>query len=110
MLKKYSIVNFVLLVIIAILGVLLSVCPFNVPASTDRYNGFVSAIDKGIDLSGGVSAIYQAESASGDLEEKIDGSLDKIKDVFKNNADYIGLYTSIYASAYKEIFVTRHGD
>ena len=110
MLKKYSIVNFVLLVIIAILGVLLSVCPFNVPASTDRYNGFVSAIDKGIDISGGVSAIYQAESASGDLEDKIDGSLDKIKDVFKNNADYIELYTSNDASAYKEIFVTRQGD
>lgn len=102
MLKKYSITNFVLLVIIAILGVLLSVCPFNVPTSTDRYNGFVGAIQQGVDLGGGVSAIYEAElngtSYNTNIAEVIDSSLNKIEDGLNHNADYT------------ELFVTRQGD
>ena len=102
MLKKYSIVNFVLLIIIALLGVLISVCPFNVPTSTDRYNGFIGAIEKGIDLNGGVSAIYSAElknsSSQKDLTQTIDDALYKIEDVFNNNGDF------------PELFVTRQGE
>lgn len=101
MLKKYSIVNFVLLVIIAILGVLLSVCPFNVPASTDRYNGFIGAIQKGIDLGGGVSAIYQAENSgnsSDNLQDLIDESLSKLESGIDRN------------TTYTEFYVTRQGE
>ena len=102
MLKKYSIVNFVLLIIIALLGILLSVCPFNVPASTDKYNGFVNAIEKGIDLNGGVSAIYSAELDGGEsnlsLTETIDASIEKVENVFSHNGDF------------PELFVTRQGD
>lgn len=98
MLKKYSIVNFILLIIIALFGILLSVCPFNVPASTDRYNGFLGAIEKGIDLNGGVSAIYSAELKDGesqkDLTETIDNALSKIENVFNNNSNYSELYVS----------------
>ena len=100
MLKKYSIVNYVLLIIIAILGVLLSVCPFNVPASTDRYNGFIGAIEKGIDVNGGVSAIYSAElkDSQSDLTDSIDGSISQIVDAFEHNSNY------------PELYVTRQGD
>ena len=116
MLKKYSITNFVLLVIIAILGILLSVCPFNVPTTTDRYNGFVGAIQPGIDLGGGVSAIYEAEAngtaPNNNLAEIIDNSLDKIENVFVENASYIEFlyYSSNNDSLYSELFVTRQGD
>ena len=86
MLKKYSIVSFILLTIIAILGILLCVCPFSVPTSTSKYNGFLNAIDKGIDLNGGVTAIYNCE-LSGDSKENldtlIDNSLIKIKNLFE---------------------------
>ena len=98
MLKKNSIVKFVLLVIIAVLGVLLCVCPFNVPGSSDRYNGFVAAINKGIDINGGVSALYSA-TASGslsDLENNIDDSLSKIRSLLK-------------LEGYSEVNVTRQG-
>lgn len=100
MLKKYSIVNYVLLIIIAILGVLLSVCPFNVPASTDRYNGFIGAIEKGIDVNGGVSAIYSAElkDSQSDLTDSIDSSISQIIDAFEHNSNY------------PELYVTRQGD
>ena len=50
MLKRNAIVKFILLAIIAILGILLCVCPFNVPQSSDVYNGIIPAINKGVDL------------------------------------------------------------
>ncbi len=90
MLKKYSIINFVLLIIIAVLGILLSVCPFSVPYSTDKYNGFVGAIQKGIDLGGGVSAIYEVELNNNqyNLDETIDLAINKIEEGLDHNADY----------------------
>ena len=100
MLKKYSIVSFVLLTIIAILGILLCVCPFSVPASTDRYNGFLNAIEKGMDLSGGVTAIYECEipgDSSEDLSELIDNSIVKIENLFEKED-------------YSEISVVRQGE
>ncbi len=85
MLKKNAIVKFVFLAILAILGILLCVCPFSVPYSSNHYNGFVNAINKGVDIDGGVSAIYNCtlpEGSDGNLTEAIDNSLSKIKDIF----------------------------
>lgn len=85
MLKKNAIVKFVFLTILAILGILLCVCPFGVPYSSNHYNGFVNAINKGVDLDGGVSAIYNCtlpEGSDGNLSESIDKSLMKIKNIF----------------------------
>lgn len=100
MLKKYSIVSFVLLTIIAILGILLCICPFSVPASTDRYNGFLNAIEKDIDLSGGVTAIYECEipgDSKEDLSELIDNSIVKVKNLFEKEN-------------YSQITVVRQGE
>ncbi len=91
MLRKNSIVKFVLLIIIAIIGVLLCVCPFNVPASTNRYNGFVFAIDKGLDLNGGVSAIYSVEKRDNQdksITEIIDESIEKLEKSLDENTSY----------------------
>ena len=99
MLKKNSIVSFVLLFIIAILGILLCVCPFAVPASTNNYNGFIFAIDKGLDLKGGVSAIYQVEIGSNgqSISTTIDQNITKIEDIFS-------------IAGYSEIVVERQGE
>lgn len=99
MLKKNSIISFILLVIIAILGILLCVCPFAVPTTTDNYNGFIQAIQKGMDLKGGVSAIYQVESSiSGDaISQTIDNNLSKIEKMFS-------------IQGYSEVYVVRQGD
>lgn len=99
MLRKNSIIKFALLAIIAILGVLLCVCPFSVPYSTSNYNGFVGAVNKGVQLQGGVSAVYEcklADGESGDLVEAIDDSIDKIKAMFKE-------------SRFQELSVSRRG-
>lgn len=86
MLKRNSIVKFILLAIIAILGILLCVCPFSVPYSTDNYNGFIYAINKGADLNGGLTAVYEGSMASGNsanLSDSIDNSLSKINRMFE---------------------------
>lgn len=100
MLRKNSIIKFVLLAIVAILGILLCVCPFAIPYSTSNFNGFVGAINKGVDLNGGVSALYEctlADGKSGDLSKAIDSSLSKLKTMFDNEG-------------YNELFVTRQGE
>lgn len=99
MLRKNSGIKFALLVIIAILGVLLCVCPFAVPYSTSNYNSLVGAINKGVDLNGGISAVYECkldENSEKELSQAIEDSLSKIKVMFE-------------IERYNEIYVTRQG-
>lgn len=100
MLKKHSIVKFVFLILLAIIGIVLCVCPFNVPASTDRYNGLLTSIQKTMDLNGGTTAIYECEMPDGTkngVSEAIDNSISKINDVFAQEK-------------YKELYVTKQGE
>ncbi len=99
MLRKNSFIKFALLTIIAILGVLLCVCPFAVPNSTSNFNGFAGAINKGIELDGGVSAIYECklpEDSTKELTAAVDNSLEKIEMMFNNEG-------------YTELVVSRQG-
>ena len=91
MVKKSGIVNFVFLSIIAILGILLCVCPFSVPYSSKNFNGFLGAINKSVDLDGGVSAIYNCtlpDGNNGNLTEAVDSSLSKIENILGNEGFY----------------------
>lgn len=99
MLKKNSIIKFAILAIIAVLGVLLCVLPFAVPYSTSNYNGLIGAINKGVELNGGVSAVYECklpENSDKELSRAIDDSLSKVKEMFANEK-------------YSELSVTRQG-
>lgn len=99
MVKKSGIVNFVFLSIIAILGILLCVCPFSVPYSSKNFNGFLGAINKSVDLDGGVSAIYNCtlpDGNNGNLTEAVDSSLSKIENIFGNEG-------------FSQLFVERQG-
>ena len=99
MLRKNSIVKFVLLFIVAIIGVLLCVCPFSIPNSTNKINGFVGAINKGVDLNGGVSAVYDCTLKNGspqDLDEAVEESLQKINDMMA-------------IEGFSELYVTKQG-
>lgn len=98
MLRKHSIIKYVFLILLAIIGVVLCVVPFNVPASTNRYNGLVGAITKDFDLRGGVSAIYVLDGSNN--AESIDANLDKIKKII--DYDRIGNY-SIYRQGENKI-------
>ena len=86
MLKRHAIIKFIFIAIIAILGILLCVCPFGVPYSTNQYNGFVKATKKALDLNGGVSAIYECSlpaQSRKNLSEAIDSSLEKLHTALK---------------------------
>lgn len=104
MLRRNSIIKFVLLAVIAILGILLCVCPFAVPYSTSNYNSLVGSISKAVDLNGGVSAIYECklpQGSDGNLSEAIDKSLNKVKTMFE--------FPSMGTNEYTELYVTRQG-
>ena len=85
MLRKHSIIKYVLLALLAIIGVVLCVVPFNVPGSTVKYNSLVGSIEKDFELRGGVSAIYVLDGTNN--ADKIDENLFKLKKVI----DYDGV-------------------
>lgn len=98
MLKKHSIIKYVLITLIAVIGVLLCVVPFNVPGSTDKYNSLVGSITKDFELEGGVSAIYVLDGSNN--ADKIDSGLNGIKKIIDN--DGISNY-SIYRQGENKI-------
>lgn len=83
MLRKHSIIKYVLLALLAVVGIFLCVVPFNVPASTDKYNSLTGSIQTGFDLRGGVSAIYTLEGANN--SEIIDKNLSKLEKTIKKD-------------------------
>ena len=99
MLKRNTIIKFVLVAIIAVLGILLCVCPFSVPYSTDNYNGIIPAINKGVELNGGISAIYECSLSNGSsngLTDAVDSSLEKIERMLETEK-------------FDELYVSRQG-
>lgn len=82
MVKKRSITRFVFMTIVAIIGILLTVCSFTIPYTTTNYNGFMNSIPLGLDYSNGISIVYSAEKSSqsnyDSLEQSIQGSFSDI--------------------------------
>ena len=86
MLKRHAIIKFIFIAIVAILGILLCVCPFSVPYSNNKYNGFLKATKKSLDLNGGVSALYECSLpavSNENLSDAIDSSLEKLETALK---------------------------
>lgn len=99
MLKRNSIIKFILTAIIAVLGILLCVCPFSVPYSNQVYNGIIPAINKGADLNGGITAVYECSLGNNSLDslsDAVDNSLSKIHNMFESEK-------------FSELEVSRHG-
>lgn len=63
MAKKRSIWKYAILGVLIVLGLVLSFARFPVAGTNYVYNGFINSIPLGLDLSGGVSAVYQAKLA-----------------------------------------------
>ena len=61
--RKSSIVKFILVLVVTVIGLVASFVSFNFYPGGDayRYDGFVFSIDLGLDLEGGVYAVYQAD-------------------------------------------------
>jgi len=83
--KRKGIVQIITIVVLAIMGVVLATCSFTIPFTTTKFVGFANGISLGIDLKGGVVAVYNAKmpedetSATGTLDERIDATINRIE-------------------------------
>jgi len=97
--KKNSILNFIAVTILTIVGLVLSVCSFNIPFTNYTYNGFANSISLGLDLAGGISVVYDcslsADNQNQDLDKAIDATVARL--------------TEVVAGEYSEATITRQG-
>ena len=96
--KKRAIRRFVFLSIVVAIGIFLSVASFDIPFTYYHYNGFAGAIPLGLDLSGGLSVVYDCHPSSSDvsLSQAIDATVTRLQDV-------------LYSEGYSEALVTKQG-
>lgn len=98
--KKNSIINFVAMIVITILGIVLSVCSFDIPFTSYTYNGFANSISLGLDLAGGISVVYDCsiakDSNTSDLDTAIDATVTRLE--------------SVITKEYSEATITRQGN
>ena len=99
--KKFSIANFILVAILTLLGVVLSVCSFDIPFTTYTYNGFAKSISLGLDLAGGVSVVYECS-----LPDDANENLDLENAISATEARL----TSLITDKYSEATITRQGN
>ncbi|MFW6029426.1 MAG: protein translocase subunit SecD [Halanaerobiales bacterium] len=83
MLKRKSKFNFIFIAIFIVIGVFLSVAQFNVPWTNYTYNGFANSIKLGIDLRGGVLAVYNVERSedSENFDREVDATIDRLQGI-----------------------------
>lgn len=85
MAKKRSIWKFAILGVIVVLGLVASFASFPVAGTYYTYNGFINSIPLGLDLSGGVSAVYEASlsstSGTNDLDSAIESTVTRLEDM-----------------------------
>lgn len=86
--KKRARIRFVWLAIVVVIGLLLAVCPFNVPFTDSTYNSFAGNISLGLDLSGGVAVVYDCTPAknsnNSDISQAIDATCERLEQVLYN--------------------------
>ncbi|MGD9900956.1 MAG: protein translocase subunit SecD [Spirochaetales bacterium] len=81
--KKKAKRKIVLFVVMLIIGICLTVCQFNIPFTNYTYNGFANSIKLGIDLKGGILAVYDVKPTDDntDLDSKIDATIVRLQDL-----------------------------
>lgn len=81
--KKSSIIKLALIGVVLVIGIILSVCSFKLPFPRFYdYNSFASSIKLGLDLKGGIYAVYDTESVGVDnFEKKLEGTQDRLQDM-----------------------------
>ena len=83
--KKNSIINFVAMAVLTLLGLILSFCSFNIPYTSYTYNGFANSIPLGLDLAGGISVVYDCslseDSNTQNLNDAIDATVSRLRSV-----------------------------
>ena len=100
MTKKRAKVGFIVLGILVAIGLLLSFCTFQIPFTYSQYNGFANSIPLGLDLSGGISAVYDCslskDSGTNDLSSAVDATITRLQNI-------------LYSEGFSEASVVRQG-
>ncbi len=96
--KKNSILNFVAVVVLTVIGLVLTFCSFNIPFTSSIFKGFANSISLGMDLAGGEAVVYECD-ADDDLDSAIDDTIAKFSDVI-----------NVLSNEYSETAITKQGD
>ncbi|MDR0850376.1 MAG: protein translocase subunit SecD [Christensenellaceae bacterium] len=99
MTKKRSIIRFTILTLAAVLGILLCFVSFKIPFTDKQFNGFANSISMGLDVKGGVLAVYEA-SVEGEYENEFETRF---------NATIRRLSDLLTGKGYTEATVTAQG-
>ena len=82
--KKKSRFKFILVGIFIIIGFVLCTFSFNIPGTYYTFKGWANSIKLGIDLSGGVSAVYECSvdaNSTTDLDSAIEATISRISNL-----------------------------
>ena len=78
--KKSSIVKLTLIGVALAIGIVLSVFSFKLPFGFYNYKSFASSIKLGLDLKGGIYAVYDTNSDGADnIQSKLEGTQDRLQ-------------------------------
>ena len=85
MTKKRATKSIVFIILLLIVGILLAFCRFEIPFTNQTYNGFINSIKMGLDVSGGVTAVYDAkladENSDVDLDTAIQSTINRLESI-----------------------------
>jgi protein-export SecD/SecF family membrane protein len=82
MIKRKAKRKFALIILSVVLGVFLTIAQFNIPFTNYTYNGFANSIKLGIDLKGGVLAVYNVvagDEGEADLNSEIEATIVRLQ-------------------------------
>lgn len=97
--KKRSKIKLIILAFVAALGIFLTCFSFNIPFTHTTWKGFANAISMGLDIKGGVLAVYEAnveEEYQDEFDTRLDATILRIEDFLVNKG-------------YSEAAVTKQG-
>ncbi len=98
--KRRSRIRFTFLGIIAVIGILLTCFSFRIPFTTTTFKGFANAISLGLDIKGGVVAVYEASvepEYSDELSTRVEATITRLEQFLTDKG-------------YTEATVSKQGD
>lgn len=80
--KPTAIKRFIFLAVFMVIGFVLTFCQFNIPFTNYTYNGFANSIKLGLDLKGGVLAVYEAtDDGEADFEGRLNATVSRLQSI-----------------------------
>lgn len=80
--KTSSIVKLAVVAVVVIIGAILTFCSFYIPGTYHKFNSFASSIKLGLDLKGGIYAVYEADSSGvNNFDERLTQTQSRLSDL-----------------------------